>query len=263
MKYLFSIVTVSFNQVQYLQQCIESILGQAVPVEYIVMDGGSTDGSKDLIKKYEDRIAYWISEKDNGAADALNKGFDKATGEYIGYINSDDYLLPDALAQLSMIMLRNPGYDVYYGPGYIKYEQTGKMEPVYPTKWNLGTYRYGWCVMMQQSMFIRKKFLQKSGVRFSDAKTAWDGEHLVDMDLAGATFFRHRHPLSVFRIHHDSITGGVEGAEGQQKYLQHVQLLHQKIDRLRPGLIRNRWYWLCKLLVTDPLTMTRRLIQKL
>src|SRR6187551_702849 len=136
MSVTISIVTISYNQVEYLNDCLESILTQEVPVEYIVMDGGSTDGSADLIQQHEDSIRYWISQKDGGAPNALNVGFSKASGDFIGYINSDDYLLPGAMSALLKIIENNPGYDVYYGPGYIRNEITGKTDFIIPTPWH-------------------------------------------------------------------------------------------------------------------------------
>lgn len=86
-----SIVTPSFNQSEFLELTIRSVLDQGYPnLEYIVIDGGSTDGSVDIIKKYADKISYWVSEKDGGQYDAINKGFARSSGEIMGWINSSD-----------------------------------------------------------------------------------------------------------------------------------------------------------------------------
>lgn len=93
-----SIVTPVFNQAQYIEETVQSVLGQHYPnLEYIIIDGGSTDGTVDIIKKYEPQLAYWVSEPDNGMYDALQKGFDHCTGEIMGWLNADDLYFPRAL----------------------------------------------------------------------------------------------------------------------------------------------------------------------
>lgn len=96
-----SIVTPSFNQGEFIESTIRSVIGQGYPnLEYIIIDGGSTDGTVEIIKKYEAQLTYWISEPDKGQSDALNKGFSKATGELFYWINSDDYLVPNVLHKI-------------------------------------------------------------------------------------------------------------------------------------------------------------------
>ena len=111
-----SIITPSFNQAAYLERTISSVLDQGYPnLEYIIIDGGSTDGSVDIIKKYEDKLAYWVSEPDGGQVDAINKGLKMATGKWIGWQNSDDIYYPGAFGELARVGEKHPEVDLIIG----------------------------------------------------------------------------------------------------------------------------------------------------
>jgi glycosyltransferase involved in cell wall biosynthesis len=111
-----SIVIPSYNQGAFLEQTLQSVLRQSYPaIECIVIDGCSTDGSVEVIQKYQEKLAFWVSEKDAGQADAINKGFARATGKYLTWLNSDDILYPHTIAALMEFMKANPQVDFVYG----------------------------------------------------------------------------------------------------------------------------------------------------
>src|SRR5262249_6094619 len=145
----FSIVTVSFNQARYLERAMRSVLDQeGASVEYIVVDPGSTDGSRDIIEKYRSRLAHVILEPDTGAADGLNKGFRAATGEVLGFLNSDDVLLPGALSGAAGFLREHPEVDVVSGDCEIVDGQDNVLRVSYSDRFSLRRYAYGTGILM-------------------------------------------------------------------------------------------------------------------
>ncbi len=161
-----SIVTPSFNQGIYLEKTIRSVLLQGYPnLEYIIIDGGSTDQSVAVIKKYERLIDFWVSEKDRGQSHAINKGLAKTSGELLGWLNSDDYYLPGALFKIARAYLEDTSVGAIYGQGHLIDEAGAiihipKLVPV--TKTSL----FAWCFgndFMQPSCLFTRKAWQASG----------------------------------------------------------------------------------------------------
>lgn len=113
-----SVITPSLNQASFLEDCILSVLEQKyLNLNYIIIDGGSSDGSLAIIEKYAKYLSYWVSEPDRGQSDAINKGLKKATGELVAWLNADDYYLPNALQTVAEAYQENPGASFYFGDG--------------------------------------------------------------------------------------------------------------------------------------------------
>ena len=163
-----SIVTPSFNQWQYIEETIRSVLLQGYPdLEYLVIDGGSTDGSLDIIRKYEPWLSFWVSEPDHGQSDAINKGMRMATGEIVNWINSDDCLLPGALKAVADTYSSQPG-SIVVGAGVDFDEASRKEIAVFPRKisiQNIIRFWEGWFDWLQSSIFFsREKFIDVGGL---------------------------------------------------------------------------------------------------
>jgi glycosyltransferase involved in cell wall biosynthesis len=128
-----TIVTPSFNQAAFIEETILSVLSQEYPsLEYIVMDGGSTDGSVEFIRKYEGKLAYWQSGKDKGQSDAISNGFARATGEILGWLNSDDTLAQGTLRRVGEFFAAHPDVDITYGNMYLIDPSGRRLYTAYP-----------------------------------------------------------------------------------------------------------------------------------
>ena len=163
MQLLVSIVTPSFNQAQYLEQTLRSVLEQEYPrIEYIVIDGASTDGSVELIKKYEDRLAFWTSEKDSGQAEAINKGLSRATGNIVAWINSDDFYFPGAIASAVRAFEEYPEAGLVYGDTVAVDENREFIHFPQYAQWSLEDL-LTFNIIGQPSVFMRRDVLLKAG----------------------------------------------------------------------------------------------------
>jgi len=161
---IVSIITPSFNQARYLEQTIQSVLTQDYPhIEYLVIDGGSTDSSVELIKKYEDRFAYWISEKDSGQAEAINKGLSRAKGQIIAWLNSDDYYLPHTVSGVVRVFEENPDLVMVYG-NMLAVDEQGQTINLLKYKQLSLEDLLCFQIIGQPSTFFRRTALEKAGL---------------------------------------------------------------------------------------------------
>lgn len=160
---LVSIITPSFNQSAYLENTIRSVLAQGyAPFEYIIVDGASTDGSLEIIKRYTDRLAWWVSEADSGQAEAINKGLERASGEIIAWLNSDDLYLPGAISNAVAALEANPSLGMVFGDA-ITIDPNGRpLNPLVFGDWGLPELMR-FRIICQPAVFIRREVLEKAG----------------------------------------------------------------------------------------------------
>jgi glycosyltransferase involved in cell wall biosynthesis len=160
-----SIVTPSYNKARFLEDCIISVLNQNYPeLEYFIIDGGSTDQSVDIIKKYEKQITFWVSEPDEGQSDAINKGFRMVTGEIVAWLNADDFYLPGAFATVAEAYQNKPEASFYFGDG-LRVDEAGQPRSGFfldgRVLFNRTALVFGINYILQPSAFINRPYLVK------------------------------------------------------------------------------------------------------
>lgn len=198
---LVTIVTPSFNQAQYLGRAIQSVLSQDYPhIEYIVVDGGSSDGSVDIIQQYERQLTWWVSEPDDGHADALNKGFARASGEVLAWLNSDDFYYPGAVAEALSFLSEHPEVGMVYGDAdYI--DSQGRVIGRFPSaQTDFQRMLQGYVHIPQATTFFRGKIWEKVGPLDSSLFFAFDYDLWVK--IAEQSEVRHLpRTWAAFRLH--------------------------------------------------------------
>ena len=208
---LISVITPSYNQAAYLEETILSVLGQDFPgLEYIVVDGGSTDGSLDIIHRYQDRISWWVSEPDSGQAEAINKGLSRATGEFVAWINSDDVYLSGAVARAVSVLQADPQLAFVFGDAVTidaDGNLLGQLKFVPYELLDLMAFR----IICQPAVFMRRSTVEKAGML--DASYHYLLDHHLWIRLATLAPFLHV-PASMAAARHHSEAKNVSQAAG-------------------------------------------------
>lgn len=270
-----SIVTPSFNQGQFLEQTILSVLNQNyAELEYIIVDGGSTDESVEIIRRYEDRLAYWVSEKDRGQVHAINKGLERVTGDIIAYLNSDDLYLPGAFAAVVEHFDKHPQCEWLCGETMMFGGEGHRTELLKTEVPKSAAHALSWAYQAPQPGMFWKRELVKTGF---DEKWnyVFDHELYVRLLLAGHKCEHLPVPVAAYRLHGTSKT--VAESDGFDKEFDQIADIYESQLRgagrrwcaatsslrrsyfaSQSGRVKEARRWLLKALVTHPESLWQR-----
>lgn len=224
-----SIVTPVLNQAAFVERTVLSVLGQGYPdLEYVVRDGGSTDGAQDILRRYEDRLS-WASERDGGQTQALNLGFAGTTGEIMAYLNADDVYLPGTLYYVAAYFERHPKVDVVYGHRLVINEHDHEVG-----RWVMPPHDdavLSWAdYLPQETMFWRRRIWDKAGGGFDESfQFAMDWDLILRFRAAGARMVRLPRFLGAFRVHAQQKTSAAIADLGEREM---ARLRERSLGRL-------------------------------
>ena len=236
-----SIVTPSYSQGQYLEDTILSVLGQGYPnLEYLIYDAVSFDNSVEIIKKYEKELTYWVSEKVKGQADAINKGFAKATGEILMWLNSDDILMPNVLHFIAKQYIEK-GDGIYFGNCiHFKENLNGNLSSSgsqVESSFNAIPLELADTIIQPSSFWSKKVWLQ-NGILADNFHFGFDWEWFLRAKSNNIPFYSFNKPISLYRIH-DAHKTGIGGKKRQEELLKIYKIYSPKYAVLYE-LVRNQ-----------------------
>lgn len=201
-----SVITPSYNQGKYIERTIKSVIEQNYSnLEYIICDGGSKDETIDIIRKYQDHISWWCSEKDKGQTDAINKGMKKATGEIVCWINSDDILLPKSLNHIGHFFATHPNISYYNGVS-IEIDADDKIIKTKNLYFTPFFFKHGCFNCAQQGMFWRREIFKKIGYLNEEFHACMDVEFQARICEAGYKMYFENTPIGAIRIYEETKT---------------------------------------------------------
>ncbi|MEA3439609.1 MAG: glycosyltransferase family 2 protein [Chloroflexota bacterium] len=232
-----SIITPSYNQAPFLEHTIRSVLAQdCTDLEYIIVDGGSDDGSIDIIKHYQEEIAWWVSEPDEGQADAINKGFLRASGEFVAWLNSDDLYLPGAVNQAVAELRANPELGMVYGDAITIDGEGRPLNRLSFGDWGL-LELMSFHIICQPAVFMRRRTLEEAGGL--DPTYHYMLDHQLWIRIANIALIKHiANTLATAR--HHPLAKNVSQPAGFSQETQSLLSWMEKQKELAPILADNR-----------------------
>ncbi|MEO8617225.1 MAG: glycosyltransferase family 2 protein [Luteolibacter sp.] len=258
----FSIITPSYNQGRFLPDCIESVLSQTgVEVEHIVIDAGSTDETLQVLKAYPH--LDWVSESDKGMSDGINKGFLKATGDWMMWLNCDDYLLPDVLKKVADYIESNPQFDVVHGDCLFVNEDKSLIRRKYDHEADVKMLLFVGCYIPSTSTFFDRKIIDSRHLLDVRYRVCMDWEYYLRLMRAGYRFGYIPEAIAGFRWHGDNTSviqsqrrleealmlqrehikiQGMPSWLGNSRLLQLLRKTYQVRRVLRRKMIHDRWH---------------------
>ena len=230
---MISVVTISYNQVNFLRRCIESVISQSyTDFEYVIVDPGSSDGSRELITSFSSYFKHIIFEPDHGPSDGLNKGFRYTSGDIYCFLNSDDVFEPDAFMKINNYFQDHPLTDIVSGHSFIRNHNDCISRTLYSDRYNLFYAGFNSSLICQQSTFFRSRVMHERNISFNlSNKIAWDYEFFLDARLAGARFDLIPCVLSSFRIYPGTITSS---SDLREKIKDYEKVAFKKVYKYLP-----------------------------
>lgn len=223
-----SIVTASYNQGAFLEETLRSVLLQDYPaLEHIVIDGGSADRSPDILRRYSPHLTYWVSEPDSGPADALAKGFRKATGDIVAYLNSDDVYQPGVLREVGRYFVEHPDCDVLYGDTYWIDPEGRVVAERRQTPFLTSGFLYGGADLQQPSVFWTRQAYDKAGGIDPSYRFAFDTDLFFRFAVGGARFHHLKRFFASFRLHPNA------------KSSRETDICREDLERIRSRYLRH------------------------
>lgn len=226
---LVSIITPCFNSAKFIERTIKSVLNQSYKnIEYIIIDGGSNDGTVDIIKKYENKISYWSSEPDKGMYYAINKGMYLAKGEVVAYLNSDDIYYPDTLKKVISLFQARSDIDFVYGKlNFINKDDSKLYTLTYPI-FNLDLFKSSnYSMIGQPSSFWKRDLMKKVNYFDVSFTLASDFDFFIKCGMRGKFFFTPE-ILAAFRIHSSQLTSRYKIRSQNEIKIIHKRYHHNK-----------------------------------